>query len=236
MLTYVGLLIVSIQPISHVFGFEKPYQINYIFPALCSPYEGMFLCGTKIENQALLSSRWEILRTDDSLCLPLLERDTRCFKNNEPAIGFANHSYAFVGSFVSSYYLVLEILDEGWSLLLISIADGHEVRLLSYPILNPSNTAFAVASFDIDAGYSANTVQIWSIPVREKPLIEINIFPDSQGPVGVTWLSDEKLQVILASLEGESGDQMILQATSSEWSVYTIKRGRKEGNGNPLTE
>ncbi len=236
-LVLAGLLIITIQLSGHAFGFEKPYQINHIYLDLCSPYDGMILCGRKIEKQSLLSSKRAILRIDDSLCLPLLESDPLCFKNNKKRNNdFAGHSYAFAGSFVNSYYLVLEILDEDWNLLLISMADGHEVRLLGYPILNPSNTAFAIASFDIDAGYRPNIVQIWSIPIRKRPVIEINEFPDNQGPLGITWLSDTKLQVTLANLEGASGDQMILQAMSSVWSVDTIKRGRKEGNGNPLIQ
>ena len=236
-LAQIGLLMVVIQPAWSAFGFEKPYQINHTSSDLCGPYDGMLICGRKIEKQALLSNKREILRIDDSLCLPLLESDPLCFKNNKKRINdFAGHSYAFAGSFVNSYYLVLEILDEDWNLLMISMVDGHEVRLLGYPILNPSNTAFAVASFDIDAGYRPNIVQIWSLPIRNRPLIEINEFPDNQGPSGITWLSDTKLQVTLANLEGVSGDQMTLQAISSVWSVDTIKRGQKEGNGNPLIQ
>lgn len=236
-LVCLGLLMATTQSVCYADDFNKPYKISHIAPDMCSPYDGMIVCGRKIENQALRSTRREILRVNDSLCLPISENGRRCFKDKVKTSGsLASYSYAFVGSFVNSYYLVLEILDEDWNLLMISTTDGQEIRLLSYPVLNPSKNAFAVASFDIDAGYRPNIVQIWSVPPRERPVIEISKFPDSQGPCRIAWLSDTKLQVALANLEGESGDQMLLQAVSSGWSVHTIDRGRKQGNSNTTIE
>ena len=232
-LAHLGMLIFTLQPLRYAVSIERPYEFDYISPGQCGPYDGMLLCGRKIENQALISSQLAILRADEVLCLPLLEREVlereaRCFNNKKnPGDAYLNISYAFVGSFINSYYLVMEILDEDWNLLMISIRDGDEVRLLSYPVLNPSNTAFAIASFDTDAGYSPNLVQIWGIPVQQKPAIEIINFPDNQGPAGITWLSDTKLHITLADIDGASGDQMILQAISSAWSISTVEKTEK---------
>lgn len=210
------LLILLSLPTELAAAFESPYQIGYIAPDFCCTDDGLIRCGSKLEKRALSSPDKAVSRDNGKLCLPVLMQDALCFTDQK------NIHYTFAGEF-SVHYMVLEILDESWELLLVAQDDGQQTRLPSYPVPNPSNTKFATASFDVDAGYAPNLVQIRDLPVTKEPLLEIRDFPENQGPVSITWYSDTELHINLAGLDERSGDRMIVQQTSSGWAVSVIR-------------
>jgi len=78
---------------------------------------------------------------------------------------------------------------EGTQVLLVSQMDGKEYLINSEPKISPDNKFIATASFDLDAHYNVNALNIWRID-SESLKVVFSIEPITWGPSDLEWLND----------------------------------------------
>lgn len=109
--------------------------------------------------------------------------------------------YAYDGSAFGTS-TILEIIEEGWSALLILTPHQVPLRLPGLPLFAADGERFATLSLDIDAGYRPNTVQVWQGQNRSfYKQYELTDFPERGGPLHIRWTTLHSLEVQVITLD-----------------------------------
>lgn len=84
---------------------------------------------------------------------------------------------------------------EGSEYLLVDTRTGERTRLPDWPLRAPDGQRFAVLSFDLEAGYGPNTLQIWEIGA-DGPALAWSVEPDDWGPAEGRWDNASTLRFV----------------------------------------
>lgn len=85
---------------------------------------------------------------------------------------------------------------EGQSALIVFDSTGRRMRVADVPLIAPDSARFAVVSFDLEAGYQANLLEIWS-PVGDTLVSEFaHDFGSAVGPDSAEWRSVDTLSFV----------------------------------------
>jgi hypothetical protein len=141
------------------------------------------------ERELLIKYPDFLLRNNDStIAIKLINGDTIIIrdKNLEDNLTLSHILVDYLeptfGAVIDAAYY------EGEYWLHISRKTGKIDTLFSEPIFNPSQTMLLCASRDIEAGFLANGIQIWSI--KEGELKLLYKLEETWGPDSVKWISD----------------------------------------------
>lgn len=165
------------------------HKLDSYYAGLCHETAGLRQCAQQIEKQAMEDHPGQAVRRDDVLIVNGKYKEPTIFRNRPDV------KYAYAGSLFETD-IVLEIIEEGWSALLIPSSEQATLRLPGLPLFSPDGQYFAVLSLDIDAGYKPNTVQIWQRRNgRFEKSYELADFPEDGGPLHIRWTSPDSLHV-----------------------------------------
>lgn len=159
--------------------------------AICDTIDNSFRCARAIEA-ARLPHTPRAARRDGILLLTLSGGDTlRLVDRPGEGNGVVYYSYQdhWRGS---GWFVVQEQHYEGSAYLLIDQRTGERTDVPARPLLAPGGARFAVLSFDLEAGYAPNTLQIWSLG-EGRPVLEWEIEPETWGPTDGRWTDAETL-------------------------------------------
>lgn len=126
-------------------------------------------------------------------------------------------------------YLVSVGKWEGSGSIIISETMGKIYHIDANPIFSPSMNRFATISWDMQAGYNPNRVQVWKVENGEIILDWDSTELDDWGPDGATWVSDDKLVLDMRGLDKNFNEykmdtQYELSLTGKGWSGQIIKK------------
>ena len=109
---------------------------------------------------------------------------------------------AFIRYVYASYQRALDahVVDvryyEGGGALVVSDSTGRKTYLADLPRLSPDSVRFAVVSFDLEAGYEPNRVEIWR-PGADSLVSEFaHDFGTAAGPDSAVWRSADTLSFV----------------------------------------
>lgn len=130
-----------------------------------------------------------LLRKDDSTIeIKLINGDTIIIRDKKLEDDLTL-SHIFVDYLELTFGAVIDAAYyEGEYWLHISRKTGKIDTLFSEPIFNPSQNMLLCASRDIEAGFLANGIQIWSI--KEGELKLLYKLEEAWGPDSVKWITD----------------------------------------------
>lgn len=159
--------------------------------AVCDTIDNSFRCARAIEAVQLPRADG-VVRRGDTLRLALAAGDTMRLVDRPVEGGDAVYfSYQYRWP-EAGWLVVQEQHYEGSEFLLIHDETGDRVRVPARPLLAPGGERFAVLSFDLEAGYAPNTLQIWRLD-DDRATLEWSIQPDAWGPVAGRWMGPETL-------------------------------------------
>lgn len=92
-------------------------------------------------------------------------------------------------------HLVEVQLYEGGGHLLVSRRTGRLTSLDAPPILAPDRSRFVTASYDTEAGYDPNRIQIRKLDA-DSAVLEWEMEPIMWGPTDPQWLDDSTLTIV----------------------------------------
>lgn len=85
---------------------------------------------------------------------------------------------------------------EGWAYDLVNDSTGRTTHLADVPVVAPAGTRFVVASLDLDANYSPNTIEIWRTSA-DSILKEFDLDGgEIWGPDSVTWIGSDTIRFV----------------------------------------
>lgn len=134
-------------------------------------------------------------RRADQLLLTLTNGRTLTLTNNITDPNEEKHVvYRFRGPLTnSSDFWVLDVTRwESGFVLLINQHTGRRTRLWGRPVLAPDGTHLVTSNSDMEARYSPNGLQVWSLK-SGIPLLRWNRVVNTWGPEEVRWLNDKTL-------------------------------------------
>lgn len=189
--------------------------------AVCNTIDNSFRCARAIEAVQLPRSD-RVARRGDTLRLALEAGDTVRLVDR-PAEGSDALLFSYQDHWADAgWFVVHEQHYEGSEFLLIGEAAGERVRVPARPLPAPDGERFAVLSFDLEAGYAPNTLQIWRLNEGEATL-EWAIEPDTWGPVGGRWMGPETLMFTrrcgpLSESAADCGAVATLRRDATAWT------------------
>lgn len=133
-------------------------------------------------------------RRADQLLLTLANGRLLTLTNNLTDPDETKHViYRFRGPLANSQFWVLDVTRwESGFVLLINQQTGRRTRVWGRPVLAPGGGQLVTANSDMEAHYSPNGLQIWSLE-DGIPLLRWNREVATWGPEEVRWLDDNTL-------------------------------------------
>lgn len=158
---------------------------------VCDTINNTGRCARAIE-QVQLARTDRAERRGDTLLLALEGGDTARLADR-PDAGDQVIRYSYQEHWVEQgYSLIHAQYWEGSSVVLVDDRTGNRTVLPETPLRSPGGDRFAVLSFDLEAGYSPNTVQVWSL-AGDRPRMEWEHEPERWGPTAGQWRDNETL-------------------------------------------
>jgi hypothetical protein len=133
-------------------------------------------------------------RNADQLLLTLTNGRVLTLTNNVTDPDESKHVvYRFRGPLAGSNFWVLDVTRwESGFVLLINQQTGRRTRLLGRPVLAPKGNYLVTSNSDMEAHYSPNGLQVWSLE-EGIPMLRWNRVVNSWGPEEIRWLNDQTL-------------------------------------------
>ncbi|HSH46028.1 MAG TPA: hypothetical protein VK966_09240, partial [Longimicrobiales bacterium] len=185
---------------------------------LCDTIRNSFRCARAVEEAALPETPLAE-RRGDTLLLRLDGDSVRLV--DEPGEGDAVH-FSFQAHWPEhGYYLVQQQYYEGSAYLLVDDNTGDRTPVPARPLLAPGGDLFAVLSYDLEAGYNPNTLQVWRF-TEEGPGLEYETQPDTWGPTNGRWTGPGTLEFTRACPPGaqegtECGGRATVTSSGEDW-------------------
>lgn len=170
--------------------------------AVCQDITNSFECARAIEARQLPDADAE--RRGDTLTLALARGDTlRLVDVRGDASEVIHYSYQM--RWLDRGLVLLQVqYYEGSEYLLVDTPTGERTRLPHWPLLAPDRQSFAVLSFDLEAGYGPNTLQIWELR-SGTPSLEWSVEPEEWGPADGRWENASTLRFVQRGYCGDPG-------------------------------
>ncbi|MGY2133685.1 hypothetical protein ACW9KT_15760 [Hymenobacter sp. HD11105] len=148
------------------------------------------------EQKYIAQTKGRARRQADQLLLTLTNGRVLTLTNNVTDPDETTHViYRFRGPLVGSNFWVVDVTRwESGFVLLINRQTGRRTRLLGPPVLAPDGTHLATVNSDMEAHYSPNGLQVWSLE-GGIPLLRWSRVVNTWGPEEVRWLDNKTLIV-----------------------------------------
>lgn len=170
-----------------------PVDYADLHAAVCEDLTNSFECARAIEARQLPDSDAE--RSGDTLTLALEGGDSvQLVDVRGDASDVVHYSYQMRWAELGLVLVQVQYW-EGSEYLLVDRATGERTRLPHWPLLGPEGRRFAVLSFDLEAGYGPNTLQIWDLG-SGTPALEWSVEPEDWGPAEGRWENPTTLWVL----------------------------------------
>lgn len=188
--------------------------------AICDTINNSFRCARAIEERALPGSR-VAERHGDTLVLELADGDTARLVDRPGEGGDVVH-FSYQDHWPDRGYVVIQQqYYEGSEYLLVDDQTGARTTVPERPLPAPGGDRFAVLSFDLEAGYGPNTLQIWQF-TAEGPRMEWETNPDTWGPTEGRWAGPHRLEFTRACPAvpddaTECGGRATVERSGSDW-------------------
>ncbi len=111
---------------------------------------------------------------------------------------------------VGFYQFVVSHYEERENLL-ISAETGEKFLVWDYAFLSPDSQRFFVCSYDLEAGFAPNGMQVWKVK-GNKLVKEFELQIPNWGPVEPVWLNNKELLFKRIYLDTENGKEIIKYA------------------------
>ncbi|QJR37185.1 hypothetical protein [Gemmatimonas groenlandica] len=117
---------------------------------------------------------------------------------------------------------------EGGTYHVIHDRSGQDVTVPAEPLWSPDSAHFAIASSDLEAGYSPNVLELWRVDGRGLTRAYVLDGGDQWGPEEVRWLSRDRLSFVRMTLRARDGQTRVppqqLQFTQGRWVLRASGR------------
>jgi hypothetical protein len=111
---------------------------------------------------------------------------------------------------------------EGTQVLLVDERNGNEYYINDEPKVSPDNKFIATASFDLDASYNPNELNIWRIDPDSLSLV-FSIKPNDWGPSNIKWINNSSFNFAknISSMTGEDSALYIqkIELLNNTWEL-----------------
>ena len=146
------------------------------------------------EQKYIALAGGRVQRRADRLLLTLTRGRTLTLTNNITDPDEEKHViYRFRGPLDNSDFWVLDVTQwESGFVLLINKHTGRRTRLWGRPVLAPDGTHLVTSNSDMEARYSPNGLQVWSLE-SGIPLLRWHRVVNTWGPEEVRWLNNKTL-------------------------------------------
>lgn len=138
--------------------------------------------------------------------------------------------------FSDSGYFVERTYYEGGDWLFVAKRNCAQQILYGRPIFNPARTRFASVNEDLDAGFTANGVQMVSLEAGI-PQVKLEDKMDAWGPRSGAWTDDSTFVADLRDADGHAGKRVYM-LRGGAWSIRDegAAAGGKPADGLPYPE
>lgn len=172
----------------------EPVDYAALRASVCDTITNSFRCARAIERRELPGASG-VQRRGDTLRLTVEAGDPVQLVDREgSASDVRMHSYQTGWS--DTDLVVIQVQHyEGSEYLLVNTRTGDRTSLPHWPLRAPDGRRFAVLSFDIEAGYGPNTLQIWEIGT-DGPALQWSVEPEDWGPVEGSWENASTLRFV----------------------------------------
>jgi len=153
----------------------------------------------------------------DSLKLRFqLSNGSELILENDTTEGFESYiDFNYLGTLSSiDYWLVKIVYYEGVGHLLVDKNTGEKIYTYGVPIFSKNNQHFICSSWDLEAGYDPNGMQLFEIEdgkIIEKWTVEL----DNWGPSQVRWKNDTLIYIEQTRLNPESSNDYYIKSYKS---------------------
>lgn len=186
--------------------------------------------GDTTEAAALLASGGAATRSGSTLTLKPTAAAAIPFTDDSTE-GDEYKSYRYLGHARGAPFHVLRIgAYEGGAYLLVHDASGRRRVVDGPPLIAPDSARLAIANMDLEAGFEANTVEVFRL-AGDSLVSEWRIEPADWGPDSVRWIGPGQLGLVkLWRDSAASGRYLPERATVTRqgagWLIDPIERPR----------
>jgi len=160
----------------------------------CEEAPNWWECARQREH-ALVATLGDVRRAGDTLVIDIPGAVPVVLADSVAAAGDYEHQYLYQGAVAGlNAHLVQVLWYEGRGFLLVSRSTGRRTPLDAPPVLSPAGARIVTASWDTEAGYDPNRVQVFRL-VADSLVLEWQREPESWGPVEPRWLDDATLLI-----------------------------------------
>jgi hypothetical protein len=163
-------------------------------------FTSRYQCSQFIEKSQIPKYSSYIRRRGEQLIIHLRNGNEIALKDINPGES-GGKSYSFRTYLKRVGYFLFEVAYwEGGAFVLVNDSSGKEVVIDHIPIISPDRKRFITASFDIEARYNPNRIQIYRL-ASIGPMLEWSFEPsESWGPVNPKWINNEEIKLEKATL------------------------------------
>jgi hypothetical protein len=193
----------------------------------CKNIDNEMLCNLLIEKGQLqeirVASKGKALPVSRVLKLKLKNGSDKLLEDT-PDKTFAFREYMST----AGYFLVNMLTSNNSSYLMISDSSGKEQNLSGLPVFSASKQKLVTASYDLTAGNSPNTIQVWRVtPTELVREMALEPEPINWGPSDVKWLDEKTVQFTKNTLTEDNYPacalkQIQLKQTDKGWRILEV--------------
>lgn len=134
-----------------------------------------------------------VTRKEDTLLILLDNKQLKKFVNNSSIESDNYTTFRFLNKLENINYYLLKIeYYEGYSYLMLNAKTGHENYLCGYPSLSPDHTKLIAGSFDLQAGFVFNGLQLYTI-TPDSLQLQWNRELSKWGTDKIVWINNHQL-------------------------------------------
>lgn len=165
-----------------------------------------------------------VARASETLRIQVRAGLTLIFRDCRADDGAMNVRYVYRGRGPNARgHLIERGFYEGGGWLWVSDSTGQETSFAAEPLFSQDSAHFAVANVDLEAGYTANVFEVWSVRGSEVSRVATVPLAENTGARNATWRDAANLRAERVELDGGGNEvvRMVLLARNrnGRWTV-----------------
>ncbi|MES2733277.1 MAG: hypothetical protein V4714_16130 [Bacteroidota bacterium] len=131
-----------------------------------------------------------------------------CDKSGKQAVDdYTGYKLIYYHSPVHFYQFSVSYYEEGENML-VNAETGEEFNVWNYAYLSPDHQRFIVCSYDLDAGFSPNGIQMWKVS-GDKLVKEFELELPDWGPADPVWVNGKEVYFKRIVPDRENGTEVV---------------------------
>ena len=172
-----------------------------------SEYSEHYLNYLQKEKELFAKTPENAWRSEDTLFIKLGNHQIKKYVNRDFNSG-DDVLYTYQGEVDGiPYYLLHVQYYEGDQILLVNNFNGSDYYVNAPPVISPDHNFLATASFDLEAGYNPNELNIWRVGSDSIRMV-YSIEPGDWGPTDLIWLNNDTISFTKNVLTVNDGDSL----------------------------